>query len=126
MCIVIQLIADCIAYRLTVLLNEYLEFSGVNGFISAIFRNQLIPLTSCLTATLRNQVCAGCRPARAWFKKFFAMLCAYVAGFGKASHNYNCNYNIIKCCITACNIRSFTVLGADRTVSLANDFWSST
>ena len=35
--ITIQLIADCMAYRLPRLLNEYLEFSGVNGFVSTIF-----------------------------------------------------------------------------------------
>ena len=34
----IQLIAECIAYRLPGLLNEYLEFSGENGFVSTIFK----------------------------------------------------------------------------------------
>ena len=38
--IAIQLIADCKAYRLPRLLNEYLEFSGVNGFVSTIFEKQ--------------------------------------------------------------------------------------
>ena len=36
-----QLMEDCIAYRLPELLNEYLEFSEVNGFVSTIFKNQL-------------------------------------------------------------------------------------
>ena len=33
--IAIQLIADYMAYRLPRLLNEYLESSGVNGFVSS-------------------------------------------------------------------------------------------
>ena len=37
MYIAIQLIADCIAYQLPGLLNEYLEFSEVNHVVSAIF-----------------------------------------------------------------------------------------
>ena len=50
----IQLIADCIAYRLPELLNEYLEFSAVNGFVSTIFK-KLIIIKVRLTATFRNQ-----------------------------------------------------------------------
>ena len=33
----IQLPVDSIDYQLPVLVNEYLEFSRVNGFVSAIF-----------------------------------------------------------------------------------------
>ena len=58
MCIVIQLIADCIAYRLPGLLNKYLGCSGVNGFVSTIFKKQLL-----------NQARAGLWPVRAWFLK---------------------------------------------------------
>ena len=44
---------DWIAYQLPVLVTEYLEFSTVNGFASAIFIKQLIVWESRLTATLK-------------------------------------------------------------------------
>ena len=44
---------DWIAYQLPVLVNEYLEFSRVNGFASAIFIKQSIAWESRLTTTLK-------------------------------------------------------------------------
>ena len=55
------------AYWLPRLLNEYLEFSGVNGFVSMTFKKQLFPRKIRLTATLRNQACTGLRLVCAWF-----------------------------------------------------------
>ena len=48
----IQIIAECIAYRLPGLLNEYLEFSGINGFVSTTIKKQLFPSKIRMTATL--------------------------------------------------------------------------
>ena len=42
--IAIQLIADCIAYRLPGLFKEYLEFSGINGFVSTILKKTIISM----------------------------------------------------------------------------------
>ena len=43
------------AYRLPRLLNEYLEFSAVNGFVSTIFKKTIISVKNLLDRHLKKQ-----------------------------------------------------------------------
>ena len=56
------------AYRLLRMLNEYLEFIGVNGFVSATIKKTIISVKNPLDRHLKKP--GARRPARAWFKNF--------------------------------------------------------
>ena len=57
------------AYRLPRLLNKYLEFSGVNGFVSTIFKKTIISVKNPLDRHLNNFLNQARAGLRAWFLK---------------------------------------------------------